>query len=149
MKMSTITPSGYEKDFYAWTFHTADLLRHRKFEELDIENIAEEIESMGKSTKRELINRLAVLLAHLIKWKFEKERRCNSWKSTIVEQREETNGLIEDSPSLKYELNEKLDRAYVRAIKIASTEMGVSKDLFPKTCPFSLNESLNVDFFPE
>src|SRR5262249_9120310 len=109
----------------------------------------EEIESMGKSTRRELISRLAVLLAHLIKWKFQSERRSNSWKGTIEEQRYEVIGLIEDSPSLKHEINEKLDSAYKRAVNMASTEMGVSIDVFPKTCCFSLDQCLNNEFFPE
>ncbi len=139
---------SYEKDFYAWTSHNAELLRHKKFDEIDIENIAEEIESMGKSTKRELINRFAILLAHLLKWQFQPERRSNSWKNTIEEQRDEIIELIEDSPSLKYELNEKIERAYRRATLIASTETGMTKETFPKTCPFTLDDSLNFDFLP-
>jgi hypothetical protein len=90
-----------------------------------------------------------VLLAHLIKWKFQNERRSNSWKGTIEEQRYEVIGLIEDSPSLKYEISEKLDHAYTRAIKIASTEMGVSTNIFPKTCCFSIEQCLDDKFFPD
>jgi hypothetical protein len=146
--MVASTRNEYEKDFYAWTFHHADLLRHRKFEELDIDNIAEEIESMGKSVRRELINRLAVLLAHLLKWQFQSERRSNSWRNTIEEQRDEISELIEDSPSLKHELDEKLARAYKRATLIASTETGMNRDSFPKICPFTLNNALDFKFFP-
>src|SRR5687767_10109076 len=147
--MDTIAKTEYDRDFYAWTLHSADLLRHGKISEVDVENVAEEIESMGKSTKRELVNRLIILLAHLIKWKFQNEKRSGSWKGTIKQQRYEINGLLEDSPSLKHEINEKLDRAYVRAVKIASIETGISIDIFPKTCCFSTEQCLDDQFFPD
>lgn len=83
----------YEKDFYAWAIHNAKMLRERRLSEIDIENIAEEIESLGKSEKRELLNRLAVLLAHLLKWKFQPAKQSNSWKFTIKEQRFELKDL--------------------------------------------------------
>lgn len=139
----------YESDFYAWTIRSAQLLREGKFSEVDIEHVAEEIESMGKSEKRELINRLAVLIAHLLKWQFQQERRSNSWKYTIEEQRDEVLELIEESPSLKYEIQEKLERAYRKAILWAATEMGVNKSMFPKQCPFSTENTLNKDFYPD
>src|SRR3990167_11263714 len=116
----------YNKDFYSWAIHNAQLLREGKLSEVDIEHIAEEIESMGKSERRELINRLAILMAHLLKWQFQPERRSNSWKYTIEEQRDEVLELIEESPSLKHEIKEKLDRAYKKAILWAATEMGVN-----------------------
>lgn len=139
----------YEKDFYAWALHNAQLLREGKLSEVDIEHIAEEIESMGKSERRELINRLAVLIAHLLKWQFQQERRSNSWKYTIEEQRDEVLELIEESPSLKHEIQEKLNRAYRKAILWAATEMGVNKSIFKDECPFSLEKVLNKDFYPE
>jgi len=140
---------SYEKDFCAWAFRSAELLRNKQFGEIDIENIAEEIESMGKSARRELTNRLAVLFAHLLKWKFQPERRGNSWKNSIEEQRDEIIELIEDSPSLKYELNDKLERAYKRGVLIASTETEMPKEMFPENCPFTLEDCLNIDFLPE
>src|SRR5579872_5517180 len=94
----------YEKDFYAWAVHNARLLRAGKLSEIDVENIAEEIESMGKSEKRELISRLAILLSHLLKWKCQPERRSRSWKLTIKEQRFELIDLLAESPSLKHEI---------------------------------------------
>jgi hypothetical protein len=138
----------YEEDFYAWTVHNAKLLREGKLSEVDIEHIAEEIESMGKSEKRELINRLAVLITHLLKWQFQQERRSNSWKYTIEEQREEVSELLEESPSLKNELQEKLDRAYRKATLWAATEMGVNKSIFNNKCPYSFDQILNNTFFP-
>lgn len=138
----------YEKDFYAWAIHNAQLLRERKLSEIDIENIAEEIESMGKSEKRELISRLAVLLAHLLKWEFQSERRGNSWKYTIKEQRLRLRELIKESPSLKKSLEENLNQAYEHALIIAIGETDLSEKTFPQKCPFSLEQAFDQSFFP-
>jgi hypothetical protein len=138
----------YDKDFYAWTLHNAELIRQGKFSEIDIEHIAEEIESMGKSDKRELVNRLAILIAHLLKWQFQSEKRSNSWKTTIKEQRMKVNDLLEESPSLKHELDLKLAHAYEHSTLIAVRVTGLSEKTFPEKCPFSLNECLRSDFFP-
>lgn len=147
--MATKSHSEYEKDFYAWTFHNADLLRHRKFSELDIDNIIEEMESMGKRDKRELVNRLAVLLAHLLKWQFQPDRRGNSWEATIREQRIQVIDLLEESPSLKHELELKIAHAYEQAILIAVSETGLASSIFPKEMPYSLNQCLDSKFFPD
>lgn len=138
----------YEKDFYAWAIHNAKLLREGKLSKIDIKNIAEEIESMGKSEKRELINRLAVLLAHLLKWHFQSERRTHSWKYTIKEQRLRLKDLLIESPSLKKSLKENLNHAYEHALIIAIGETNLSEKTFPKKCPFSLQQALDQDFFP-
>ena len=92
--------SLYDQDFATWTSETARLLRARRFDEIDIEHVAEEIEDMGKSEKRELLSRLSVLVLHLLKWKFQREKRSSSWKATILTQRTELGRLLEDSPSL-------------------------------------------------
>jgi len=146
--MTKRTHQEYEKDFYAWAIHNAKLLREGKLSEIDIEHIAEEIESMGKSEKRELINRLAVLLAHLLKWEFQSERRSNSWKYTIKEQRLRLHDLLKESPSLKKSLEENVNHAYEHAVVIAVGETDLSERTFPKKCPFSLHEALDKDFFP-
>jgi hypothetical protein len=97
----------YEQDFYAWSVQTATLIRQGSWSEIDALNLAEEIESMGRSEKRELINRLAILMMHLLKWQFQSERRSRSWEGTIDEQRQQVHDLLEDSPSLTYELETK------------------------------------------
>ncbi len=147
--MSAKLKDEYDSDFYLWTLHNAELIRQGKFSEVDVENVAEEIESMGRSDKRQLINRLAVLIAHLLKWKFQSDRRSNSWKATIKEQRMQTVDLLDESPSLKHELDLKLARAYQQAVLIAMSETGLDKKTFPATCPFVLDECLNESFFPE
>ena len=140
--------SEYEKDFYAWLMDNAKLLREKKFTEIDIEHIAEELESMGKSEKRELINRLTVLLAHLLKWQFQAVKRSRSWKNTILTQRIDINELLEDSPSLRHEIIQKLELAYEKAKLNAEDETGIDKIHFPEKCPFSFEEILERDFFP-
>ena len=89
------------------------------------------------------------LLAHLLKWQFQPERQSNSWKYTIEEQRDGVLELFEESPSLKHEIEEKLERAYRKAILWAATEMGVNKSIFQEKCPFSLEDALNKSFYPK
>jgi hypothetical protein len=146
--MRSKIPPKYEQDFYAWTLTNAKFLREGKLTEIDIANVAEEIESMGKSEKRELISRLAVLIAHLLKWQFQPARRNNSWKYTIEEQREEIIELLKESPSLKNKINQELARAYNRGVLIAATETDLGKEVFPKQCSFSLEKLINKKFFP-
>jgi uncharacterized protein DUF29 len=148
--MSHKPQSGeYDKDFYAWSLRNAALLREGKLSEVDVEHIAEEIESMGKADKRELISRLAVLLAHLLKWKFQPSLRGRSWEITIKEQREEVKYQLDESPSLKHELDNQFNRAYRKALNIVEKETGLNQNTLPKNCPFSLMESLDESFFPE
>jgi hypothetical protein len=141
--------ADYNKDFYAWLMKNAGLLRQHKFNEVDIEHVAEELESMGKSEKRELTSRLTVLLAHLLKWKFQPALRSRSWKNTILTQRIDILELLEDSPSLKYELEERTVIAYEKAKLSAEDETGIDKNNFPETCPFTFEELLKKDFLPE
>ena len=141
--------ADYNKDFYAWLMKNADLLRQHKFNEVDIEHVAEELESMGKSEKRELTSRLTVLLAHLLKWKFQPALRSRSWKNTILTQRIDISELLEDSPSLHYELGERIAIAYEKARLSAEDETGIDKNNFPESCPFTFEQLLKKDFLPE
>lgn len=138
----------YHRDFYTWAMQNAQLLRQGRFSEVDVERIAEELESMGRSERRELISRLSVLLAHLLKWMFQPELRSNSWRYTIEEQRGGVMDLLEDSPSLLHELENRLTKAYVNAVLIAARETGIDKTRFPECCPFSLEQILSEDFWP-
>lgn len=99
--------TDYETDFYAWLMYNAELLRQGRFSEIDRNAIAEELESMGKREKRELISRLAVLIAHLLKWVYQPEKRSYSWECTIKEQRKEIFYVLQDSPSLTSRIDEK------------------------------------------
>ncbi len=145
----SITNPTYETDFYAWLLKSAELLRRGEFAELDLEQIAEELEGMARSDKRQLVNRLAVLLAHLLKWQYQPEKRSKSWQRTIREQRKRISLLLEDSPSLKYEIEEKLTDAYEIAVLSAANETGLDEDYFPESCEYALDEVLDSEFYPD
>jgi Domain of unknown function DUF29 len=137
----------YEKDVAAWAHEQAQLIRERRFDALDIEHLAEEIEDVSRSDKRELVSRLTVLLQHLLKWKFQPERRSPSWRATIVAQRDELSDLLEQSPSLRVEMETVLSKSYERAVKRAVIETGMTS--FPSECPFAIGEIQDEAFWPE
>lgn len=139
----------YEKDFYAWIVANATLLKQRKFAELDIDNLVEEIESMGRGEKRQLMSRLELLLAHMLKWKFQPNYRGKSWKCTIDEQRRKFASLLKESPSLKYELEARIEEAYEDAKIAAEKQMRIERKAFPRECPFTLDQCLDETFYPE
>lgn len=146
-KSIAIPNSLYEQDFYLWIETTAQQLKEGKFDEVDLTNLIEEIESMGRSEKRELKSRLIVLLMHLLKWQYQPEKRSESWRSTISEQRICIEGLLEDSPSLKPLISEVFDDCYQKARLKAADETGIKLNFFPKESPFTLEETLQVSFF--
>ena len=132
--------SLYEQDFYQWTQEQAGLLKAGALSQLDVENLIEEVESMGKSQKKELLSRLTILLMHLLKWDYQPEFQSRSWKSTIVTQRKEIRNLLEDNPSLRRIIQEKADILYRDAVEIASAETGLSESSFPETCHYSIEQ---------
>jgi predicted YcjX-like family ATPase len=141
-------PPLYERDFYAWTQEQAEKLRSRAHNEVDWENVAEEIESVGRSQRSEIRKRLGVLIQHLLKWEFQPERRGESWLSTITEQRLHIAGEIQDSPSLRHFPEEALDWSYRWAVRHAAREMRVDPGSLPKEPPYSAAEALDEDFLP-
>ena len=136
----------YEQDFYLWIETTSKQLKAGKFAEIDLANLIEEIESMGKSEKRELKSRLIVLLMHLLKWQYQPEKRSESWRSMITEQRICIELLLEDSPSLQPLLIEIFTDCYEKARLKASEETGMKLNFFPKESPFTLEETLKNSF---
>lgn len=139
----------YETDFYAWANEQAALLRAGKLSAADIEHIAEEIESMGRSEKRELVNRLALLLMHLLKWQHQPERRGASWEGTVIVQRHALVRHLKDNPSLKAKLDEAIEDAYSDAVPMAMGETNLPKSTFPAMCPWSWPEITDEAFWPE
>jgi hypothetical protein len=139
----------YEQDFFEWTVRNAELLRAGRFAEADIEHIAEEIEDKGKSERRELWSRLRVLLSHLLKWKLQSSDRGRSWQATIDVQRDELVRLLRQSPSLRGYLRDQLPEVYPVAVKGTIAETDLPDEMFPPACPFSLEQILDADFFPD
>ncbi|XWK87323.1 MAG: DUF29 domain-containing protein [Phormidium sp.] len=138
----------YETDFYAWTVEQAKFLRNEDWSNLDFSNLAEEIESLGKQDRRELKNRLRVLIGHLLKWEFQANKRSNSWSNTIDEQRFQILGLLQESLSLKPYLPDAISEVYKYALKLAMSETSLSKESFTQECPYSLEQILDFEFFP-
>ena len=132
----------YERDFYAWANEQAALLRAGRLSAADIDHIAEEIESMGRSEKRELTSRLAVLLAHLLKWQAQPERRGRSWLLTIREQRRQVAQVLGDNPSLRGRLPDIMADAYETALLAAQRETGLAETAFPAACPWSFDAAM-------
>ena len=139
----------YDRDFYAWTREQAALLREGRFAEADVANIVEEIETMGRSEKRELLSRLVVLLAHLAKWKFQPALQSRSWRLTITAQRDDAATLLADNPSLRPLLPELHAQAWRRAAIEAERETGLDAATFPADCPWSVEQSFDADFWPK
>jgi hypothetical protein len=139
----------YEDDFFEWTVEQARLLRGGELSEIDAANIAEEIESMGLSDRRELRNRLIVLLSHLLKWAYQPDARSSSWLGTIREQRLQIEFILEDSPSLRRVAAQLSARDYDRARRKAVDETELPESTFPAECPFTADQILAEDFLPE
>lgn len=148
MPSSPRNSSLYDQDFYAWALEQAALLRTGNMAAADIEHIAEEIESMGKVEKRELVNRLAILLMHLLKWRFQPAGQCVSWRLTVKEQRTEVADHLADNPSLRAKLPEAMAAAYRRAVLAAARETSLPEALFPSDCPWSFDQAMDAGFWP-
>ena len=138
----------YETDFAQWAFDQANLLRTGKLQNLDVTNLIEEIEAMGRSEHRELRNRFVILIGHLLKWQFQPERQGTSWRRTIAEQRRQIPLVLSDSPSLKTKLNDEyLQDIWESGVEFASSETDL--DNFPETPIWTFAEILDQSFFPE
>ncbi|MFB2834543.1 DUF29 domain-containing protein [Floridanema evergladense] len=138
----------YETDFYAWTVEQAKFLRDGVLDNLDLPNLAEEIESLGKQDRRELRNRLRVLIGHLLKWEYQPSKRSKSCSNTIYEQRYQIKQLIKESPSLKPYLHDAVLESYSDALDLASRETSLDEGFFPQECCYNLEQILEKEFFP-
>ncbi len=139
----------YEQDYYHWLEQTALSLRKRAFDQLDLENLIEEIEDMGRSEKRATESNLRVALLHLLKWKYQPQQRSSSWSGSIAEHRIRIRKALQDSPSLKNYLPEVFSETYQDATKIASQEAGLVPGTFPTSCEWTLQQVLNEEWLPD
>jgi hypothetical protein len=139
----------YDQDFFAWANEQAGLLREGRLSEADIDHIAEEIEGIGKSEKRELVSRLTVLLLHLLKWQHQPVFRSTSWSLTLEEQRNRLEDHLADDPSLKSGYGEMIAAAYRNAVLGAERETGLDRSVFPVVCPWSFEQIVDPNFYPE
>ena len=140
---------SHDKDVYGWAIHTAQLLRDKKMNEVDFDGIVEELEEMGISNKHAMISRLALIISHLLKWQFQPNMRGHSWKYTIREHRDEGKIHWEDNPSLKNKLDEIMVKAYKKALTKAISQTGLEEKTFPTECPYTFDQIMNDEFYPE
>lgn len=139
----------YNIDFYAWSQRQANLLRAEAFEEVDWNNLIEEIENLSRSEKNEVENRLIVLIMHLLKWQYQPELQSRSWNATINVQRDDLERLLRRSPSLRAWLSEFITDVYPSAVKRAIAETGLRKATFPTECPYSPEQIMDEEFWPQ
>ena len=138
-----------KKTFTSGHFTMLPLLRKGNLTEIDRENIAEELGSMGRSEKRELVSHLTVLLMYLLKWQYQPERRSRSWKTTINTQRLDIELLIKDSPSLKHNIEIVLNEVYGKAKKLFEVETNINHKKLPKDCPYGFDRVMDSEFWPD
>jgi len=139
----------YEADYVLWLQRQVLALREDRLRDLDVENLAEEIEGLARSEKRALRSHLRVLLLHLLKWTYQPDRRSRSWQASIHNAREEIWELIHDSPSLESYANEVLqDPCFERARAGAAEETGIPLSAFPQVCPYTVVQVLHFNFLP-
>ncbi len=143
----TPVSTEYDTDFYAWALHNAQLLREKRFSELDVEHLIEELEDMGNN-KQELVSRFIILIAHLLKWEYQPDKHNSSWRGSINEQRVRIARLIRNKPSLKPGLSPAIEDAYPDAVELAGDDTGLPSSTFPKTCPYSQQQLLEKSFWP-
>jgi hypothetical protein len=143
------TAELYDRDFCLWTETMAEVLRSGNLAELDMENLAEEVESLGRRDRRELQSRLVVLLHHLLKWQCQPDMRSGSWRGTLAEQRMRIRRLLQDSPSLRSVLEGAIDECYADAKIQAAAETGLTIETFPVDCPYPIESILSIEFLPD
>ncbi|MBW4537317.1 MAG: DUF29 domain-containing protein [Pleurocapsa minor HA4230-MV1] len=150
-QLSSATDSAnlYNRDYYLWLSHTAQLISEGKLSEVDTANLIEEIEDMGRSEKRAIESNLVVVLLHLLKYKYQPERRTNSWKSSIREHRRRLRKAFSASPSLKGYCEEVFSECYQDGREQAADETELPLNTFPPESPFTLDETLNPNYLPE
>jgi hypothetical protein len=147
-KIDLKKPTAINDDFALWATEQGALLRAGRLDRVDVENVAEEIESLGRSEEDQIDSRLEKLLQHLLKWQFQPEERTNSWGSTLLEQRLRIRRLIERSPSLKRYPAQSMKSSYVLGRAEAIKETGLKEAIFPADCPYSAEQTLDFAFFP-
>jgi hypothetical protein len=138
--------SLYERDYFAWIRLNAQRLREQRPALVDWENVAEELEDLGRAERRTIQSQLEVLLTHLLKWAFQAQRRSRSWQLSIANARDRLSDVLEDSPSLRDQrlLSELFAKAYRIARRTAAAETGFDD----ATPPWSLEDVLDEKFFP-
>lgn len=139
----------YHTDFYKWTHEQAQLLEKADYSKLDIENLVEELHSLGKQEQQRLESFLKVLLMHLLKIKYQSGMKTNSWDASVKASRYQAQRVYQDNPSLKHSLNTIFMEAYFLARLDAVRETGLPEQTFPEKCPWTIDEVLHIETEPK
>jgi Domain of unknown function DUF29 len=135
----------YESDYHQWALDTAAALRSRRIDEVDLDNVAEEIEDLGRSERHKLTNFLVVLITHILKWEHQPVLRTRSWQGSIRESQKRLNLVLEQNPSLKPMIHKAISDAYSIAVTVAATETQIPEEVFPAECPYAWGELISYD----
>jgi hypothetical protein len=138
----------YEQDFCLWVERALVLLREGNLRDLDLENLLEEIADMSNSQKQALESNLKIILMHLLKYKYQPDKRTNSWRYTIVEHRQRIRKAFKSSPSLRRHFLQEFADVYLEARQLAVVETELSPNIFPIECPFTTDQALDEAYFP-
>jgi hypothetical protein len=138
--------AGYDRDFYSWSQEQGRLVREGRWSEVDRENVAEEIESLGREQFNKLESAIRAILIHMLEWDFQPERRSRSWAGSIDTQRLELDDVLSDNPGLRPRTGEAVTRAYRKARLEAMNETGLKRSAVPETCPYSLDDIVSRAF---
>lgn len=142
-------PATYDADFYAWSFAQADLVRMRRFSELDLTNLVEEIEDMGNEVRFKLELSYRLLISHLLKHVHQPSHRSRSWLLTITRERANIERVESKNPTLKAKADEIVGEMYGYGRKEASVETGLPLENFPADCPFTIAQLRDDEFLPD
>ncbi len=146
-------PIGYDEDYFSWTQEQALFLKQGRFDLLDLEHLADEVASMGRSEWRELASRLAAVIAHLLKLQFQTERTPaneRSWKRSVIEQRRALRDHLHDNPGLKNpaQMDRAVRLAWGDGLQTALRETGLEPDVFPDANPYTVDQLLADGYWP-
>jgi hypothetical protein len=147
--MPSAETSLYDADFHDWILTTATLLRQRRFADIDIDHLVEELEDMGKRERRALKSHIRNVILHLLKWRYQPDKRSPSWRQSIRNGRIEIHELLRDSPSLASQVLLMLEEGYSAARADAIDETEISESIFPIQCPFTVEQVQDSEFWPE
>lgn len=140
---------SYLADFNAWIAQTTQSLRERRWHDIDVVHLIEEVEDLGKSERRAITSQLTRLLLHLLKWQYQPQRRSDSWLDSITDARTQIALAIEDSPSLNDYPAAQLEVSYQRVRRQAAKQTSIELSFFPNTCPYAVEMVLAEDWLPE
>jgi len=141
-------PTDYEDDFESWSYEQAELLRQRRFAELDLPNVIEELESMGSEQRHALESSYRLVIAHLLKWQFQPQLRSSSWEITIARERVNIARREEKNRALRAGAKQILESVYRDAVREAAMETGLPRDTFPFDCPYAAEQLRDHDWMP-